>query len=302
MGTTLEPDERLAVEPRGVYLLGMFNTQTLFVVSSRRGAYFVEDLVAALRWSASGPFHIIAVDETGGSFELRSTTGCTVAKSMLPPATHPGFHRAGAVQIALQRGAKFQHVVLLDEQCLVLGRKLDEWCGPPLDKDKQLGPLGVQERTDREYLFRQSLPLLVEWRVPHERWEQPPISLSPYALFAPLRLILALQERNLLVPPECQRWLGHYGTYLSWVSQMLGFRAVSWGYVDKPLPPLLLHDGETANQMPPTVVSEHIGVYAPASKVLAYSEMDLREIGKRNRGEPARFVQPLSPAVSTVPG
>lgn len=279
----------------------MFDTRTLFVVSSRRGAYFVEDLVAALRWSATGRHHILTVDETGGSLNLQPGDGWSAANSKLDPMASPGFHRLAAVQAALEQGAKFQYLVLLDEQCLVLGRKLDEWFTPALDKDTQLGLLGVQERTGRAQLFRQSLGLLVEWRVPHERWEQPPASLSPYALFAPLRLVLALRERNLLVPPDCQRWQGHYGTYLSWVSQMLGFRAVIWGYTDKPLPPLLLHEGDCTNQMPPTVVSEQIGVYAPAHRVLAYAEQDLREIGKRNRGESARYVQPLSPVLSSVP-
>jgi hypothetical protein len=273
----------------------------MFVISSRRGGYYLDDLAASLTWSAVHSHHVLAVDETGGQLRLQSQPRVTAVSSGLPLTAQPGFHRAAALELALEAELDFEYVYLLDEQCLVWGRGVDELLGPALDKDPRLGLVGVQERGDRGYLYRQSLPLLIEWRVPHERWEQPPLSLSPYLLVLPRRLALALRERSLLSPPGCERWLGHYGDYLSWVAQMLGYHVLSWGYTDKPLPPLLLLDERAGGQLPPTVISERMAVYAPACQVVSYAETELREIAKRNRGEPARPVQPLSPQVSPGP-
>jgi hypothetical protein len=274
--------------------------ETLFVASSRRGNYFLQDIISAIHWAAQGDYYAILVDETGKA-PAASSPKCRTVPSTLPLTAAPGFHRAAALQQAMQEGLRFDIAILLDEQCLLINQGIGEWASKQLSQDSRLGLLGVQSCDYLIEPYRNALPLLYEWDISHARWEKPPTALSGLVLIATYMLCEELRRREWLVPDGCQRWSTTYGAYMSWTAQMADFLQIAWGRADKPLPPLFVQDCDLGSPTPPIYLDRRMfHLFAPANRALSFSEMELRDVYKRDRGEQVH-IPPFSPTVSAPP-
>ncbi len=275
-------------------------TDVLFVSSSRRGSYFLQDQLAGIQYAAQGDYYAVLVDESGKA-PAATAPNYRFMPSALPLTAAPGFHRAAALQQMLAEGHRFDVAIMLDEQALLINQGIGDWAWGQLSKDSRLGLLGVQSCEYTIEAYRHSLPLLYEWNIDHARWEKPPAVLSGLASCMSYFLCEELRRREWLVPEGCHRWTTTYGAYLSWTSQMAEFLQIAWGRADKPLPPLFIQDCDLGSPTPPHYLDRRMfHLYAPANRALSYSEMELRNIYKQDRGEQAQ-IQPLAPVVSALP-
>ena len=276
----------------------MLDVDFLFVISSRRGAYAMMDLVASLRWSCTThTFYAVCVDETGLSTPVVDAQFSVVnAQVSDTSAGLSGFQR-GAV-LARSRPFNYSHAVLLSDTGLVLQPGFDQWlmgvCQTP-----NVGLIGVEDSGWHEPMFTNSLPLLTEWGVPHQAWEMAPPVLADEILVLP-PLALKAQPRVQFCPAGWEKWPGTYGAYLAWQTVMRGLNVVSWGYTNKSLPPLFVPQSR-GQFVPPHFLAPMISFHGALDRVLSYSESDLREMFKRMRGETYREIKPFGPGVIAGP-
>ena len=280
----------------------MFDVDTLFVVSTRRGSYPVQDIASAVAWSSPNNSHYtLIVDENQSDTPLLQDVAENVQlfSSNHSLDTPSGFSRAAAIHWAIDNGVTYRQVISLSDTCLVLTQELGSFFLPHLNKDG-LGVIGVQSRRPQIKQWREARSLLFNWKISLEGWENPPISLCDDILVMTPRFLSPLYQRKLINPDGCEKWPSDYGTYISWVCHMLGFFVVSWGYEDKPLPPLYVNHCHGQYLPPPQMLSQGFLLFSPANRVMSYSEADLRELYKRQRGEPARELPRFGP-VATGP-
>jgi hypothetical protein len=279
----------------------MFDVDTLFVISSARGQYALNDLISSIRWACpSGSTYTVAVDETGDLDTLSADGEYKLLSVDVPKEADSGFKRAAGLKWAIDQGISYKQVVMLDDSCLVMGQPFDAFLSDQLTKDG-VGLLGVRDTVgNHEKAFHQNTTLLYEWQVPNQQQLEiaPPVLCDAFLALS-ARFVGALYQKNLLTPDACERWDGTFGSYLSWLCTMTGFFMVSWGSADKSLPPF--HVSHGGNQPSPTVLAQRFLVFSSVRDVLGYGESDLRELFKRQRGEPSREVPPFSPVV-TGPG
>ncbi len=275
----------------------MFDVDTLFVISSARGQYALNDLISAIRWSCpGGSTFTVAVDETDGLEELSADGQYQLLHVDLPDQVDSGFQRAAGLKWAIDKGISYKQVVLMDDSCLVMGQPFDAFLSDQLSKER-VGLLGVRDTFgNHETAFHKNTTLLYEWQTQNQRFETAPPVVCDAFMALSARFVGSLYQQNLLTPPGCERWEGTFGAYLSWMCAMTGFFMVSWGSTDKILPPFYVSTG--FNLPSPTVLAQRFLVFSSVGDVLGYGESDLRELFKRQRGEPSREVPPFSPVVT----
>lgn len=277
----------------------MYDVDTIFVVSASRGPYPTEDITRAIKWSCnSSSYHIVVVN-TGSKTPYPPSTdkSVTLVDSPLPQEAPIGFHRAAALQQILTTGITYRQVIMLDDTCLLLTQDIGTFFKPQIAKE-QIGVIGVQARDPYIDQWRITQNMMFRWQLPLDGWERPPISLVDDILILAPRMVAPFIQRDLLVPPSCERWPGTYGSYLSWACHMMGFYVVSWGYEDKPLPPLYVNHCHGSHLPPPQMLSQGFLLFSPANGVMGYSESDLRELYKKQRGERARELPRFGPVAT----
>lgn len=276
----------------------MFDVDTLFVISSSRGEYVLADMLAAIAWTCTGgSFHTIVVDETGTLEQITAPGSYRIVHSDLTPNTDPGFHKAAGLRHAIDSGIAYRQVIMLTDTCLITTQSLDAFFSEHTQKDG-IGLIGVRSQRATEQAWQLDRTLLFTWQLPLEGWEQQPISLCDDVLIMSGRFVAQLWQRQLLVPAGCEKWVGSYGSYLSWVCHMLNFYVVSWGFETKPLPPLYVSHAQGQHLPAPHLFGQRLLVFSPITKIMGYSEGDIRELYKQQRGEQAREIPKLQPVVT----
>lgn len=275
----------------------MFYVDTLFVISSKQGNYQLDDLLSAINWTCTGgPHFTVIVDETGCLTKQSVADRYQVLHTDLPEETPSGFHRAAGLKWAIDQGITYRQVIMLADTCLIMTKTLDAFFLGHTQTDG-IGVIGVRSQDAAETAWRLAQNLLFEWNLPVSGWERAPVSLCDDVLVMAGRFVGLLYQRRLLVPEGCSRWPGTYGSYLSWASHLLGMYVVSWGFETKSLPPLYVNP-RGVSLPPPHLLGQKFLLYSPVNRVLSYSEADLREMYKQQRGETAREVQRLQPVVT----
>jgi len=278
----------------------VFDIDTLFIISSARGAYALNDLISAIQWSCGGGSrYIVAVDETSQLDQLQVEGHYQVLHSELPEGTPAGFHRAAGLKWAIDKGIAYKQVVMMDDSCLIMGQGMDDFLIEQTTKDN-IGVIGVRDSvTYTEPTFKQATALLYEWGLPHEAIEHAPPVVQDAFLVLSAKLAGVLYQRGLLVPKGVERWQSAaYSTFLSWACQMLNFYLVSWGSAEKVLPPFYITRAHGPYMPSPTILAQRFYVFSSVRDVLGYSESDLRELFKQARGEPHREIKPFGPQLS----
>lgn len=274
----------------------MMDVDTLYVISSWRGDYVLDDMLAAIAWSSTRSFFVIVVDLSKQVQQLTAPGKYQIVHSDLPPETCEGFHRAAGLKWAIDTGIAYKQVIMLHDTCLPVTQTLDSFFIEQMQPDG-LGVLGVHASLNGERAWQDARTQLFQWKVPTEAWERPPISLCDDFLVLAPRLASLLYLRNLLVPPGCSNWPGTYGSYISWVCQMLNMYVVGWGYETKPLPPVYVSHTQGQYLPAPHLFGQRLLVFSPINKIMGYAEGDIRELYKQQRGERAREIAKLKPVV-----
>jgi len=276
----------------------MYDVDTLFIISSARGEYPLADLLAGIEFGCpSGSHFTVVVDESGTLDTLPGTEGkFQILRSDLPEGTAAGFHRAAGLRWAIEQGMAYRQVIMLSDTCLICAQPVDAFFLDQTQKD-QIGMIGVRDRTNRDQDWRNAATMLFELKVPTDAWERQPVNVVDDVLILAGRFVAVMHQKGLLVPTNCETWPSTYGAYVSWVCQMMGFYLVSWGYMDKSLPPLYVNKAH-GNFLPAPQLLNQMLIYSDVTKVLSYSEGDIRELFKANRGERGREIAKLSPVVT----
>ncbi len=276
----------------------MFDVDTLLVISSARGEYVLNDMLAAISWSCTGgSFFTVVVDNTGTIETLSAPGKYQILHSDLPAHTPAGFHRAAGLKWAIDQGMAYRQVIMLSDTCMITTQGLDSFFNPQTQKDN-IGLLGVRAHRYTEAAWEGSRTQLFEWQVPVEGWERPPASLCDDFLVMAGRFAGPVFQKGLLVPTGCENWRGTYGDYISWLCHMLGFYVISWGFETKPLPPLYVNHAQGQYLPAPHLFGQRLLVFSPITNVMGYGEGDLRELYKQQRNEPCREVSKLQPIVT----
>lgn len=275
----------------------MIDVDTLFVISSRRGEYPLDDLVASINaHNPNGSHFIVVVDESQQLSELPTMTGNY--RIVYPDGSddvHAGFKRAQGLRWAIDEGIAYKQVIMLDDTCLIRGGPIGDFWLDQIQRDG-LGVIGVGHTPNYGPRWRSLVGLLYEWDLPHQNWEKVPAALHDAFLVLSPQLVGHLYQKNLLIPPGPERWTATYGAYISWVAQLLNFHIVAWGYTHKTLPPLCITSpGQYAPA--PHILADRFMVCSPVGAVSGYSESDLRELFKQQRGEQARQLPAFGPTV-----
>jgi len=276
----------------------MFDVDTLFVISSKRGNYPLEDLLAAIAWTCTtGSHYTVVVDETGTLEHLEGGDRFQILHSDLPGEVDSGFHRAAGLKWAIDQKIAYKQVIMMADTCLIATQTMDSFFMEHIQRD-QIGMIGVRSRRTYEKEWQDAQNQLFEWRLPIEAWERRPASLNDDFLILSGRFAAALYGRGLLVPDGCDKWPATFGSYISWLCHMLDFYVIGWGFEDKALPPIYVNHCHGQYLPPPHLLGNQFLVFSPANAVLSYSEGDLREMYKQRRGERAREVAKFQPVVS----
>lgn len=283
----------------------MTHVDLMFVVSSKRGRYVLEDIAAALRWACTTASHYtLCIDESQreyrelrGHYEIRSPVITDKQCAQLPS----GFSALTMLEApeTFRIPVAAQHVVLLSDRCLLTGVAFDRFLLERLSS-ATFGAMGVEQSGDFEDMFSMNLPILGRNKLNHQAWENPPPVLADDILVLSDNLLAAMRSRQLFTPGNCGDWSGTLGAYVAWVSVCLGLPVVSWGYGHKALPPLYVNT-TGVSVPPPHILSPAFQLFAPVDKVLSYAEADLRDMYKRLRGEPAREVKSFGPVATIGP-
>jgi hypothetical protein len=280
----------------------MFKVDTLFVISSARGKYALDDLLASIRWTCvQGTCFTVVVDENETLEKLGADGDYQVIYSGLPPNTHSGFHRAAGLSWAMDAGIEFRQVIMLSDDCLIMSQGLDQFGLQYACRDG-VCVLGVRDNKNFDRAYQQGTALLYDWGMPMQGWERAPDVIVDDVMFLSSHSTALLHEKNLLIPLNCEQWPTTHGAYVSWVGQMLGTAVVMWGSVDRWLPPLAISKTETESQPPPHVLDQNrFKLFSSVRNVLSYSESELRELYKRTRGEAAKESPKYGPVVAVGP-
>ena len=277
----------------------MFDVETVFVISSNRGDYVLNDLLSAIHWACSGgrSFFTVVVDETKTIEKLSAPGNYQILHSDLPPTVNSGFHRAAGVKWAIDRGIAYKQIILLTDSCLLTGQGLDVTLLQQTQRER-VGLIGVRADQNSEQLWYASQTQLFNWQIPVTEVETPPITLCDDVLVMAGRLAGTMWSKGLLVPDGCHQWAGSYGAYAAWVCHLVGLCVISWGFETKPMPPFYVSHAQGQYLPPPHLLNNRFMVFAPATKVMSYSEADLRELYKQQRGEQAREIVKFQPVVT----
>lgn len=276
----------------------MSEVDTLFVISSSRGEYALDDLLNAIAFhnpQESQTHTTIAIDETGQIEHLDSQGHFYLTNADPADESASGFKRAQGVAWAISQGIQFKQAILLDDSCLIYGGSLSQFCLQHSQKPG-VGAIGVGHAVSGEAKWQAVTNLFYEYALPHEFFQHAPLMFADAFLVYSRPFVDALTNRGLLVPPHAERWTAGYGAYAAWVSLMLGFYSVAWGYTHKVLPPFCVLP---TNQFAPAphILSDRFMLFSPLTAIPGYSESDIREMYKRQRGEAAREVAPFGPTV-----
>lgn len=276
----------------------MSDVDTLFVISSNRGSYVLDDMLAAITWASVGRSHFtVVVDETATITSLDAPGQYRLLHSTLPSAAAGGFHRALGLKWAIESGIAYRQVIMLSDRCLLTAQAVDAFFLEHTQKEN-IGLIGVRAERSNAKPWQTALPLLFQWKVQLNGWERPPVSLCDDFLVLAGRFAVQLFKRELLVPDNCADWPATYGAYLSWLCHIVGLYVVSWGFETKPLPPLYISHATGTNLPAPHLFAQRMLAFAPIDGVMGYSEGDLRELYKQHRGERSRDIPKLQPVVT----
>ncbi len=276
----------------------MSDVDTLFIISSSRGSYVLEDMLSAIAWASAGRSHFtVVVDETATLAKLDAPGHYELIHSTLPGKSEGGFHRACGLKWAIESGNTYRQVIMLSDRCLLTSQAVDSFFLDHM-QNENIGVIGVRAERSTARSWKAALPLLFQWKVQLDGWERPPISLCDDFLVLSNGFISQLQQRELLVPDNCADWPATYGDYVSWLGHIIGLYVVSWGFETKPLPPLYISHTTGTNLPAPHLFSQRMVAFAPIDGVMGYSEGDLRELFKQHRGERSRDIQKLQPVVT----
>lgn len=276
----------------------MFEVDTLYVISSARGAYVLDDLLSALQWTTvGGKCFTVVVDETRSIESLSVAANYQLVRTELPDTAPVGFHRAAGLKWAIDAGIAYRQVIMLSDNCVITGQGLDSFFNTYTQKDG-LGLIGVRSSRYLTKAWQDAQTQLFEWKLPVASWERHPPAVCDNVLIMAGRLVGALYQRNLLTPMGCETWPDSFGTYVSWLCHMLGFYVASWGYEQLTMPPLYVNNVATASLPSPRLLRDML-VFSPVDKVLSISEADIRERYKKDRGDTAaRDIPPMQPVVT----
>lgn len=279
----------------------MFEVDTVFSIATSRGPYIAHDLIKSIRWSCTRPNYIVIVDRGGDVPRIPELAdGYTLLTTDPHRAADPWLAGLG-LKWAVDVGIQAKYFVVLSDECLILQQGIDAWALEHAAKT-QVGLLGVRDRLNYDDAYKKCTPWFDMWDLPHTNYEPSGETVHDAAVWMSSSLVSQLFSRNLLPPNDCEQWPLPYGPFISWAAQMLGFYQVGWGHMDKRIPPLFVnHTGRSRHMPEPHVLHPQFALYYSARRCAGYSEEDLREAYKRQRGEPARSIEPFRPVVSPKP-
>lgn len=271
----------------------MENTTTLFVVSSDRGIYPLDDIVSAIvHHEPAGTYMILAVDETNSIKELTTHGAGQLVHTRLSPAVPRGFHRAVALEWAIGRGMQFQQAILLDDTVILRGSSLGQYCQSHMNLPG-VAAVGVGCTLNRVPYWQSCRRFFEHYSLPYAKQVQPPIAFADPFLRLNYEFVSALVERGLLIPKEVEGWPTTYGAYIAWMAVLMDFHAAAWGFTTKALPPFFVSNSPMCP--PPHILSDDMILFSSSLAIPSYSDTDIRELLKRERSEPGRPVPTFSP-------
>lgn len=278
----------------------MYDVDTLFVISSAKGQYALNDMLSMIHWSATGGSSFtVAVDQTASIESLDAQGKYQILHSDVPAHAPAGFHRAAGLKWAIDQGIAYRQVIMLSDVCLLMTQTIDTFFKEHIEKE-QIGVIAVRASRTYENVWMQARTQLFERGVPIASWERPPICLCEDLMILTPRFVAAMYQQNVLLPEGAANWPADYGCYVSWICHMLGFYAVSWGYETKQLPPLYISHSSVQCLPAPHLFGQRMLAFAPIDKVSGYSESDIRELYRQQRGERGRELPKHQP-VATGP-
>lgn len=273
----------------------MYDVDTLFIISSSRGAYVLDDLISAIQaFNPSGSHFIVAVDETGKIESLGDNAPVQILHAT-EPVQDPAFKRAQGLLWAIEAGIAYKQVIMMSDTCLIRGGAIGEyWMGHI--QQEGVGLVGVATTKSYRSSWKTLAGQLYELGLENDQWDKPPIAMSGDFLILSPTLATVMYQRKLLLPPLAADWSAGFGTYMAWVAQLLNFYAIGWGFTHKQLPPLYISE-PGHETVAPHLLMDRFMVVSSVLAVPGYGENDLRELFKRQRGEPAADVAKFSPVV-----
>lgn len=264
------------------------DVDTLFVTASPRGAVAVADMVDMLEWAyPKNNWAMVGLLPAG--VQLPANDPATHARLRFQVLAHrttvsTGFEMALAVQTVLAEGTAIRRVIMLADTCLITSQNPFEAIEEKLEQHSGIGLAGVINTRRSRFEWSHNNSQLFELGLPVTRWEKQPASLIDDALILTAPFLAWLQQNNKWVPPRIDDWVGTFGTYISWVSQLAGFFMLGWGSDIKPLPPLCLLSN-TVNTIAPQLLSQSlVTVFSSLRTVSGYSEEQLRAVFRAVRG------------------
>jgi len=279
----------------------MFDVETVFVIATRRSSYVIEDILRSIAWSCQQAAYVIVIDrENKIKIPTDMSVGHTVlSPNNLDPTVSDAFARGVGIKWVIDKGITCKQYVGISDESLVLRQGFDTFLLSQLQKTS-LGLVGVSDNMSYQAAFEHQVHFFEEWGLPHGNCTQHNNSdvLHDGMLAMSSELAMALFNSNLLQREDLGNWTLSYGAFVSWVSQMLGFYRVAWGRVNQQMPPLYVQDSKTGCLPAPHILSERFMFYHSLREVSAYSEEHIREVFKRQRGEPAKQPDPIRPLVS----
>jgi hypothetical protein len=265
--------------------MDMRTYDTLVVVASNRGGDTCRDLLACLRWGMAGSWHLVLVDDVGtaGTAFDAGDDHTVIRSALIPGKMRSGFKNNEGAAFALARGDRFEAVLCLDDDSLLVGRGLDEWALARIADDRA-DLIGVADRVS----------YLGEW----PRWRPfflkalPASSLfvpTAETIFYPIcwmsrRLVERAAACGLLVPSHYQEWDAWPDVYVSWLCQLLGGYQMAVGHMDRPSPPIYAEHPNSMERAPqPWILHPDFKAYHSIRAVPCYAEHEVRAYYRHKR-------------------
>lgn len=269
---------------------------TLYIFGGNRSTYPLTDLAMAAAWTSRGSYEIWLVPAQPVAGWAGPVIGGRACCRVVPGLANvrAGFNLLEGLRHALVSGLRFRRAILSRDHGMIIGPGLDEFVGEQLERSQSLA-LGVRNTDDVTDVYRSILPYLYSQQIAHEHWERPPTALRSDILGLSYAGATNLWSAHALDASRWPAWTTSVGSYVSWLLQFTGGTVVCWGSDDKVLPPLYVG---VERAPAPHLLSHQFLFFSSAMGVCSYSERDLRELYKRERGEPAAKVSTYGPLIA----
>jgi hypothetical protein len=280
----------------------MNEVDTVFIVASDRGSYVVSDIVRSIKWTCANSCYVVIVD-LAKNVSLPQDMGIDYTVLNLENYSFgSGFARNIGIKWAIDNGIRCKQFVCVSDSSLIMQPGLDMFLLKQMTKT-QIGLLGVQSMWSASAEYDSVVGCLAEWDLPYSKYRPEGFHLVDSIHVISYECAKALFEANALVRNDVGKWPLSYAVFMSWVAQMLGFYQVGWGMTCKQMPPFYVNpSSRNERRLPaPHLLSTRFMFYDSLRCVEGYSEEEIREVFKIQRGEDAIRPDPMRPVVVPDP-